>query len=110
MQLRFGMSPISWSNDDLPELGGATSLQTCLLETRKAGYTGTEMGGKFPRDREALARVLAEHDLKHSSGWFSGTLLANTVDNEIERIKPQLELFAALDAPVIVYGETWETV
>lgn len=110
MDLRFGMSPISWSNDDLPQLGGDTSLETCLRETRLAGYTGTEMGGKFPRDKESLKKVLAEHDLKHSSGWFSGELLHNSVETELERIKPQLELFAALDAPVIVYGETWETV
>ena len=98
MNLRFGMSPISWSNDDLPQLGGDTSLETCLRETRLAGYTGTEMGGKFPRDKESLQKVLAEHDLKHSSGWFSGELLHNSVEVELERIKPQLELFAALDA------------
>lgn len=110
MNLRFGMSPISWSNDDLPQLGGDTTLETCLRETRLAGYTGTEMGGKFPRDKESLQKVLAEHDLKHSSGWFSGELLHNSVEVELERIKPQVELFAALDAPVIVYGETWETV
>lgn len=110
MKLRFGMSPISWTNDDLPQLGGDTTLETCLRETRKAGYTGTEMGGKFPRDQRSLARVLAEYDLKHASGWFSGTLLHNSAEDELERIKPQLELFAALDAPVIVYGETWETV
>lgn len=110
MQLQFGMSPISWTNDDLPQLGGETSLETCLRETREAGYTGTEMGGKFPRDPHALARVLAEHNLKHASGWFSGTLLNNTVNKELDRIKPQLELFAALNAPVIVYGETSNTV
>ncbi len=110
MKLRFGMSPISWTNDDLPQLGGDTPLETCLLETRKAGYTGTEMGGKFPRDRESLTKLLAEHDLKHASGWYSGTLLHNSAEDELERIKPQLELFAALSAPVIVYGETWKTV
>jgi len=110
MDLRFGMSPISWSNDDLPQLGGDTSLETCLRETRLAGYTGTEMGGKFPRDKDSLQKVLGEHDLKHSSGWFSGELLDNSVERELERIKPQIELFAALDAPVIVYGETWNTV
>lgn len=110
MQLKFGMSPISWTNDDLPQLGGDTSLETCLRETRQAGYSGTEMGGKFPRDEASLRRVLAAHDLKLVSGWYSGTLLDNTVAREIERIKPQLELFAALEAPVIVYGETWQTV
>jgi len=109
-QLRLGMSPISWTNDDLPQLGGDTPLETCLRETREAGYTGTELGGKFPKDRESLGKVLAEHDLKLVSGWYSGLLLNNDLNNELERIKPQLELYAALDAPVLVYGETWGTV
>lgn len=110
MQLKLGMSPISWSNDDLPQLGGETTLETCLRETREAGYTGTELGGKFPKDKITLGRVLAEHDLKLVSGWFSGLLLNNTLENELERVKPQLELFAALEAPVLVYGETYQTV
>ncbi len=110
MELKFGMSPISWSNDDLPQLGGDTPLETCLRETREAGYTGTETGGKFPRDATALGKVLADHDLQLVSGWYSGTLLYNSIEDELERVKPQLELFAELGAPVIVYGETWETV
>jgi inosose dehydratase len=110
MELRFGMSPISWTNDDLPQLGGDTPLETCLRETRQAGYTGTELGGKFPKDRKSLAKVLAEHDLKLVSGWYSGLLLNNDLENEIERVKPQLELYSSLAAPVLVYGETYETV
>ncbi len=110
MNLKFGMSPISWTNDDLPQLGGDTSLETCLRETRQAGYTGTELGGKFPKDKESLGKVLAEHDLKLVSGWYSGLLLNNNLQNELERVKPQLELYAALGAPVLVYGETWNTV
>ncbi len=110
MQLKFGMSPISWTNDDLPQLGGDTSLETCLRETRESGYTGTELGGKFPKDRESLGKVLADHDLKLVSGWYSGVLLNNDLKNELERVKPQLELYASLDAPVLVYGETYETV
>ncbi len=110
MELKLGMSPISWTNDDLPQLGGDTSLETCLRETREAGYSGTELGGKFPKDRDSLAKVLADHDLKLVSGWYSGLLLNNDLINELERVKPQLELYASLDAPVLVYGETYESV
>ncbi len=110
MNLKFGMSPISWTNDDLPQLGGETSLETCLRETRLAGYSGTELGGKFPQDRESLGNVLAEHDLKLVSGWYSGLLLENNLKSELERVKPQLELYASLGAPVLVYGETSGTV
>ena len=83
MQLKIGISPISWSNDDLPQLGGETSLETCLRETRLAGYSGTELGGKFPKDRESLAKVLAEHELKLVSGWYSGLLLDNNLEIEL---------------------------
>ena len=110
MKVCLGMSPIAWSNDDLPELGGETSLETCLHETRSAGYTGTETGGKFPRDVAALGEVLQAHDLKLVSGWYSGTLLGREVEEEKERIAAQLQLFSALGASVMVYGETWNTV
>jgi len=110
MNLKFGMSPISWTNDDLPELGGDTSLETCLRETRLAGFTGTETGGKFPKDKANLGKVLKEHDLQLVSGWYSGQLLDISAEQEIANMQPQLELFRDLGAAVLVYGETWKTV
>jgi len=110
MKLRLGMSPISWTNDDLPQLGGDTTLETCLSETRAAGFTGTETGGKFPREAKALSQILAAHQLALVSGWYSGTLLNNSLEAELAQITPQLELFKQCGASVIVYGETFETV
>ena len=110
MKLRLGMSPISWSNDDLPQLGGETSLETCLSETREAGFVGTETGGKFPKKADDLASVLKDHDLSLVSGWYSGTLINNDLDAELDRIADQLALFKAVGASVIVYGETFNTV
>ena len=78
MEVKLGMSPISWTNDDLPELGGDTSLETCLKETRLAGFSGTELGGKFPKTPSSLKEVLEEHKLKLISGWYSGTMLNNS--------------------------------
>ena len=49
MSVKLGIAPIAWSNDDMPELGGDTSLETCLSEAREAGFTGIESGGKFPK-------------------------------------------------------------
>ena len=40
MSVKLGIAPIAWSNDDMPELGGDTSLETCLSEAREAGFTG----------------------------------------------------------------------
>ena len=50
MTLRIGVNPIGWSNDDMRELGGHISLETCLGEARGAGFIGVELGHKFPRD------------------------------------------------------------
>ena len=110
MKIKLGMSPISWTNDDLPELGGETTLETCLSETLEAGFIGTELGGKFPKNKNELRSVLAKNNLKLISGWYSGTLINNDIEGEIVRITPQLNLFKDVGASVIVYGETFNTV
>ncbi len=106
MQARLAIAPIGWTNDDMPELGGDTPLETCLAEARQAGYRGVEMGGKFPRRADALKAVLDRHGLRLAGGWYSGTLLDSDIAAERARIAPQIELFKALGAPCIVYGET----
>ncbi len=110
MEIRLGMSPISWSNDDLPHLGGNTPLEICLRETRLAGFTGTEIGGKFPKKADALRNALKKYDLSLVSGWYSGTLIQNDIKSEIKHITPQLTLFKEVGASVIVYGETFKTI
>ena len=42
------MSPIAWWNDDLAELSDDVSLEECLRQSRSAGFTGMEMGRRFP--------------------------------------------------------------
>jgi inosose dehydratase len=106
MQIRFGVAPIAWTNSDLPQLGGATSLETCLSESKQAGFSGTETGVKFPMDAAALSPILQRFGLKLVSGWFSGELLERSVDDEKARIEAQLSTFKALGAPVLVYAET----
>lgn len=110
MKARLGIAPIAWSNDDLPELGGDTPLETCLEESRLAGFSGTETGGKFPRTSGELGPILDRHGLKLVSGWYSGELVRNSVEEEKDRIATQLVLFRDLGASVIVYGETSGTV
>ena len=56
MAVKLGTNPIAWSNDDMPELGGDTPLETCLAEAALAGFKGIEKGGKFPNDAASIAR------------------------------------------------------
>ena len=71
---------------------------------------GTETGGKFPLSADELGPILARHELSLVSGWFSGSLLEVSVDDEKRRLEQQLATFAALGAPVMVYAETTGTV
>lgn len=104
-QVRIGINPITWSNDDLPELGGETSLETCLSEGKQAGYAGFELGNKFPRQPEALLAALKPYGLDVVSGWHSGLLLEHGLDAEIKSITPHLELLAKTGSNALVYAE-----
>jgi inosose dehydratase len=106
MAVRLGVSPIGWSNDDLPELGGDTPLETCLAEARAAGFAGIELGNKFPRDASVLRPILDRHGLVLISGWYSGRLLDRSINGEWAAMWPHLQLLAAMGCRVLVYAET----
>lgn len=108
--IRLGVAPIAWSNNDMLELGGETPLETCLREERKAGFSGTETGVKFPMDPKVLGPILKKHRLALISGWFSGELLNSTVKAEQKRMMAQIDTYKALGAPCYVYAETTGTV
>jgi len=105
MSVRIGINPITWSNDDLPALGGDTPLETCLSEAHQAGYAGIEMGGKFPREAAALKAVLAKHHLALISGWYSGHIQKNAVSQEFDEALPHLELLKANGCSHVVYAD-----
>jgi len=108
--VKIGINPISWSNDDLPSLGGETPLETALAEGSRIGYRGFELGNKFPREPEALRAVLAKYGLECVSGWYSGRLAHGSVDDEIRAVGPHLALLARNGSRVMVYGEMAGTI
>ncbi len=104
--IRIGTNPIGWSNDDLRELGGATPLESCLSEAHQAGYTGIELGHKFPRRPEALRPLLQAHGLDLISGWYSASLRTGSVAAERAALRPHLDLLKAMGSAVLVFAET----
>ena len=85
MTVRLGINPITWTNDDVPELGGDTPLEVCLSETQQAGYQGTELGGKFPRQSAVLGPILDSYGLDLVSGWYDGRICEREVGGRIRR-------------------------
>ncbi len=108
--VKIGINPISWSNDDLPSLGGEIPLEVALAEGKAIGYQGFELGNKFPRQSEALRKVLSQHGLELVSGWYSGELARRSAEEEIRAVAPHLELLAGNGAKVMVYGEVADSI
>jgi inosose dehydratase len=108
--VKIGINPISWSNDDLPSLGGEIPLEVALSEGKAIGYQGFELGNKFPRQSAALRNVLSQHGLELVSGWYSGRLARHSAEEEIRAVAPHLELLADNGAKVMVYGEVADSI
>jgi inosose dehydratase len=103
--VRIGINPLTWTNDDLPELGDDNSLETCLSEARLAGYEGVELGRKFPRDAAVLGPILKKHQLDLVSGWYSARLLERSVQDEIKAMQAHADLLGKLNSKVMVFAE-----
>jgi inosose dehydratase len=110
MSVKIGISPISWQNDDLPDLTAAFTMEQALREAREIGYTGVERGRRMPADTDGLRSYLSANQLALCGGWCSGNLLVNDVKTEIEAVRAQVAQFAALGSPCIVYAECSNTV
>ena len=116
--VRIGINPLSWMNDDLPSLGGETLLETALAEGKEIGYEGFELGNKFPKDGPGLKAKLDEFGLACVSGWYSGSLAElapgqtneQAVAAEIERCKAHMSKLQYNGVKVVVYGECAGTV
>jgi inosose dehydratase len=67
-QVRVGVSPLSWTNDVLAELGGDVPLEVCLRDAAEIGYAGVELGRKFPRNSRELLPKLSSYGLQLATG------------------------------------------
>ena len=87
--IKLSISPIAWTNDDIPELGRHISFEQCIDEMAAAGFTGSEIGNKFPMDPDILKHALEQRGLQISSAWFSTFFsekgrIGETVDKYVE--------------------------
>ena len=64
----------------------------------------------MPQDTDGLRAYLERYDIALCGGWCSGNLMTNTVAEEIEAVRQQVEQFVALKSPCLVYAECSNTV
>jgi inosose dehydratase len=103
--VHLGVSPLSWTNDVLVELGGDIPLETCLKDAAEIGYEGVELGRKFPRDGEKLSSILSDYGLRLAGGWHSGFLTERSVEEEWKAATDHVRLLKDCGSQVLVYGE-----
>ena len=105
MKIKIGIAPIAWSNDDIPELGGDTPIEVCLDEAKKAGYSGIELGGKFPRNPGITNYLLDKFQLKMPGGWYGSKLREKSIEEEWLAMQDQISLLKIVDASVFVFAD-----
>ena len=72
----LGIAPIGWCNDDMPELGAENTFQQTVSEMALAGFTGCEIGNKYPTDPAELKKALDLRGMRIASRWYSSCIVA----------------------------------
>ena len=96
--VKLGIAPIGWTNDDMPQLGGELTFEQMISEAALAGFSGTEVGGKFPTDPEALNKALDLRGIKIPSQWFSSFLCEKSFEENRKAFEEQLDFLEAVGA------------
>ena len=103
--IRFGVAPINWNNDDIPELGSDYTIETILSEMNQAGFEGTELGNKFPNEVSELSELLNTFNLELVSSWHSTYFLLNNQNIELKKIEEKVSFLKEANAEVINIAE-----
>lgn len=103
--IQLAIAPIAWTNDDMPELGKENTFEQTISEMALSGFTGTEIGNKYPKDPEVLQHYLAPRGLKVASAWFSTFLTTKPFEETAEGFKKHRDFLHAMGAKVIVVAE-----
>ncbi|MBP2631595.1 MAG: Xylose isomerase domain protein barrel [Firmicutes bacterium] len=103
--IHLGIAPIAWTNDDMPDLGKENTFEQCISEMALAGFTGCEVGNKYPRNTEILSKALKIRGLKIASAWFSSFLTTKPLQETIDAFIEHRDFLYAMGAKVVVVSE-----
>lgn len=104
-KVKLGIAPIGWTNDDLPDLGSENTFEQCISEMALAGFTGTEVGNKYPKEPAVLKALLDLRGIEVCNQWFSGFLISQPFEQVEKDFRNQLVFLKALGAKVIGASE-----
>ncbi|MFD1064946.1 myo-inosose-2 dehydratase [Oceanobacillus locisalsi] len=102
--IQWGIAPIGWRNDDMPEIGKENTLSHLLSDIVVAGFDGTEVGGFFP-DAKTLKKEIELRNLKIAGQWFSSFIVQEGIDKASEDFHKHCAYLKEVDAAVAVVSE-----
>ena len=104
-RVRLGVAPIAWTNDDMPDLGKENTFEQCVSEMALAGFTGSEVGNKYPKDTEVLKKALELRGVEICNQWFSSFLLTKPFEEVEKEFRAQLAFLKAMGSKIIGASE-----
>ena len=104
-KVKLGIAPIAWTNDDMPDLGAENTFAQCVSEMALAGFTGCEVGNKYPKDPAVLKKALELRGLCICNQWFSSFILTKPMEEVEADCRKQLEFLKTMGAKIIGFSE-----
>lgn len=104
-KVKLGIAPIAWTNDDMPDLGKENTFEQCVSEMALAGFTGSEVGNKYPKDPEVLKKALELRGVEICNQWFSSFLLTKPFEEVEAEFRAQLAFLKAMGSKIIGASE-----
>src|SRR5699024_2514769 len=103
--IKWGCAPIAWTNDDMPELGKQNTFEQCISEMALAGFDGTEIGNKYPKNTKELSEYLEIRELEVASAWFSSFITTQNFEDVKNEFVQHRDFLYEMGARVIVVSE-----
>lgn len=102
--VKWGIAPIGWRNDDIPEIGAENTLCHILGDVAFAGFEGTEVGGFFP-EPTLLNKELELRNLQIAGKWFSSFIIGNGIEQTTKEFREHCQYLSEVHANVAVVSE-----
>ena len=104
-KVKLGIAPIAWTNDDMPDLGRENTFEQCVSEMALAGFTGSEVGGKYPADPAVLKAALDIRGIQICNQWFSSFLISRPYEETEAEFEKATDFLREMGAKVIGVSE-----
>ncbi len=104
-KVKLGIAPIAWTNDDMPDLGAENTFEQCISEMALAGFTGCEVGNKYPKDTSVLKKALDLRGMQICNAWFSTFLTTKPYEETEKEFIKHITFLKEMGAKVVGVSE-----